>query len=208
MLPFWIFLGLGAVFSVSSFFYLKKSEKKHPLPVSIVMFAVLLGYCVFCLSLDGVWWIKELEYILMISLCIPVAWVDICEKKIPNVLVLAGLIAQIITIVIMFFYDLDYALTYFKSAGIGFLFIAIFCAIGYLVIKNGIGMGDIKLLLVLSIMGGIDNILSILFFSMVVAFFMGLYELIIKKRGKKATIPFGPATLVGTIVTAILSILQ
>ena len=82
--------------------------------------------------------------------------------------------------------------------------ITVFCLLGRLLVKNGIGMGDIKLLLVLAVLGGFDRMFSMLFCAMLVSFFWGLFELIVRKKGKNATIPFGPPIAIGTVLSVIM----
>jgi len=191
-------------FSLLALLYFIKKDKAHCWSMVTAMGLGLIAFSLLCNYLGGISILREIEYLSMIAICFPLAWIDVMEKKIPNTIVLAGLIVQVALFIIWFIYDDGQALDVLKSAGIGLLVICIFCGIGLLIVKNGIGMGDVKLLLVLALMGGIDGILSVLFFTMVVAFFIALFELLVRKKGRKATIPFAPSIMIGVVVTNIL----
>ena len=199
---------IGIAYSLISYWYLKHEKKKYEIHLLVVMGICLTGVSVLTYCLTGISWLKEIEYLSMIAVCFPAAWIDVIEKKIPNKIVLAGLGTQLVIMVLEVITDSSAFLIMLKSRGIALLLILVFCGISLLIIRDGIGMGDVKLFLLLALMGGIDLTLSILFFSMVVAFFMGLYELIIKRQGKKAAIPFAPAILLGVTVTIVLTILS
>ena len=199
---------LGIAYSLVSWLYLKKEKNKYSVLLLVIMGICLILFPIFTYIMGSISWIMEIEYLSMIAVCFPAAWVDASEKRIPNKIILSGLAVQTVIMIIEAIYNSPAFLDSLKSRGIALLLIVVFCGIALLIIKDGMGMGDVKLFLLLALMGGIDLILSILFFSMIVAFFMGLYELIIKKQGKKAAIPFAPAILIGVLFTITLTILS
>lgn len=77
--------------------------------------------------------------------------------------------------------------------------------VAYFLVKNGVGMGDIKLILLMSLYLGIQGIFGVLFMSLIVIFFAGLYLMIIKKRSKREAIPFAPAILAGTVISILVN---
>ena len=90
-----------------------------------------------------------------------------------------------------------------------FIAAAIIVGVSFLctmIIKNSIGFGDIKIFAVLGLFLGISGIFSAVFFSLVVSFVIACYVLITKKKGRKDTIPFGPAIVLGTYLSLFLSI--
>lgn len=197
---------VSIIYTLASFFYLKQNKKPYPKLLLVIMSLTLIAFCIFSFLRNNITLILELEFLSMIALCFPVTWVDIAEKKIPNNILLAGLVVLILLLISrLIFYSQD-ILNVMKSKGLGFLLIAVFCGIGIIIIRDGIGMGDVKLLLLLSLYSGLDIILSVLFFTMVAAFFAALYELIIKRKGRKASIAFAPEILFGVLVTLVLTI--
>ena len=199
---------LGIAYSLASWLYLKREKNKYSLSLLVIMGICLIFFTIFTYISGSISWITEIEYLSMIAVCFPAAWVDASEKRIPNKIIISGLAVQTVIMIIEAVNNSSAFINSLRSRGIALLLIVVFCGISLLIIRDGIGMGDVKLFLLLALMGGIDLILSTLFFSMIVAFFMGLYELIIKKRGKKAAIPFAPAILIGIFLTITLTILS
>ena len=74
-----------------------------------------------------------------------------------------------------------------------------------LVVKNGIGFGDMKLFVVMGLLLGLDGIWGAIFMALIVSFFIALYVLITKKKTRKDAIPFGPALVIGTYLSICLS---
>ena len=72
--------------------------------------------------------------------------------------------------------------------------------------KHGIGMGDIKLLCAVSILGGVYLISGVIFFAMLSCSITAISLLITKKKTIKEGIPFGPFIYLGYIVSIILLI--
>ena len=77
--------------------------------------------------------------------------------------------------------------------------------IGVVIVKSGLGMGDIKLLLVMCLFQGFYGAVSSVFCSLLVAFFISIIALITKKKTRKDTLPFAPAILAGTYLSVFLT---
>lgn len=198
---------VGVVYSALAYIYLNKRYKeKKIIAISMVIpmliiIAVINYLHAFHGSSDC---IEAFEYMTMTAICFPAAWVDAKEKLIPNTIILAGLVCRIVLYIVRFFISAGVLLEVAKNDLLALAVITVFCLLGRLLVKNGIGMGDIKLLLVLAILGGFDRMFSMLFCAMLVSFFWGLFELIVRKKGKNATIPFGPPIAIGTVLSVIM----
>lgn len=201
-----VFILFAVFLSLVSYIYFYKTHRKYGISMAVIMVVLLIAYAIMCriIGLDD--WIFEASFFFMIALTFPLAFIDAMEKKIPNEFVVTGLVIQLGIYTITLIIDTNRLLTNLKSSGIALIIAVVFCVLGMIIVKNGIGMGDVKLLLVIAIMGGMENFISILFFTMVVAFFMGIFELIIKKKGKDASIPFAPAIFAGTLICSVLTI--
>ncbi len=71
------------------------------------------------------------------------------------------------------------------------------------VFKQNIGMGDLKLLAVLSISFGYAGMVSVLFYSVVLALLYGIFMMVLKKKNKNSEIPFVPFITIGSLLTVI-----
>ena len=69
--------------------------------------------------------------------------------------------------------------------------------------KNDFGMGDVKLLTVLSLYFGAENILAVLFLSSLMVAIIGVFFLIRSFSNKKKEIPLSPFILIATIIVSL-----
>lgn len=135
------------------------------------------------------------------------ALVDYKEKKIPNKIILVMLAARFIMLIYEIVTNLDFwidVLTYcLLGAFIGgiIMFLCMFLS------RNGLGMGDIKMFIVVGAYVGSSQILGTMFLAFLVSALGGLALLITKKAGLKDSIPMAPFTCCGVIIEYILLML-
>lgn len=190
--------------STAGFYYIKQRKSRGRVSLLISML-VCLGILIVIRQLFGMKYdLSALRYLFMSAICFPAAWIDVQEKKIPNAIVVCGLILWMGVAISELISDSLLFVDNLKSSGIALAIIAAFCLLGRVIVKNGMGMGDIKLLLVLALLAGNEVVISVLLMTLIGAFFMGLYMLIIKKAGRDATIPFAPAILFGVYAVSVL----
>lgn len=84
------------------------------------------------------------------------------------------------------------------------IMVAIVCGICLLVMKNCMGMGDVKLLMVMGLLQGLTGLVSSVFTSMLILFFVSLFYLISRRKGRKDAVAFAPAVLAGATVSILL----
>jgi len=120
------------------------------------------------------------------------AFLDIRRKCIPNRLILAGACAGIIIRLAAMngAVLLDAALGALCAGG---LFYVIF-----LLARNGIGMGDIKLIACTGFFTGLQQIIPVMVFSVILCGIFGVILLIAGRLHRKSTVPFAPFLLLGT----------
>ena len=124
--------------------------------------------------------------------------------KIPNKILLAGLYLRAVCLIA--------EVILYKKAIIKMLFteflavivIFLICMLLNFIMKNAIGMGDIKLLILMALYIGDSGIIPAIVFSLFVSFFISIYFLITGKKGKKDVIPFAPSVLAGTYLSIFL----
>lgn len=147
----------------------------------------------------------NLKLLTLLNLLIITAVTDFKNHIIPNVIIIAGLIIRIVFAAIEFaIYGADY-FSILKSDAIALAIVAALAFVGVVVIKNGIAMGDIKLLLVMGLFLGMSGFFSALFFALVFAFVLGLFFLITKKKKRKDVLAFAPALFLGTLLAVVLT---
>lgn len=82
--------------------------------------------------------------------------------------------------------------------------ILVFLLFVVMVSKNGFGYGDVKLLTVLSLFLDYGFLLSALLTALLGALGVSVYLLMVKKRDRKASIPFGPFFYFGYIINVLI----
>ncbi len=149
-----------------------------------VLFVV--NYFFFGLSL------KTLAGIVLCSVLVLISFIDIEFKVIPNVIVLPF---TLVGLAFSIFPDLNrwwFPLAF--SAG-AFLFMFII----HLISPRGMGMGDVKLSLMIGAFL-VRNVVTALFLGFLSGAVYGLSLIIIKKKSLKHQVPFGPFISLGSII--------
>lgn len=152
---------------------------------------------------NSVW--VNVKRMVLLSIIWPLAYIDFKTLRIPNLFVIYGLVCRVIILAFEIFLGNEYVWQSLLSEAIAagaLLLAAVLCA---LIIKNGIGFGDMKLFIVMGFMLGLDGIWGAIFLALVVSFFIAAFVLITKKKTRKDAIPFGPALVIGTYLSICLS---
>ena len=165
---------------------------KNKIPLNTLLIEVITGilfvvnYIFFGLS------IKTISGIILCSALILISFIDIEFRIIPNVIILPLIIPGLI---ISIFSNLkEWWMPLAFSVG-AFLFMLII----HLIYPKGMGMGDVKL----SLMVGaflVRNVITALFLGFLAGSIYGLSFIAIKKGKLKQAIPFGPFISIGSIV--------
>jgi len=146
---------------------------------------------------------KTLKYLTMLCVLAAIAWIDYKASKIPNTLLIVLIAARLI----FFIYESIKEPDYIKFNIIQMAFGAFLCLalllLCRIIIRNSIGMGDIKLFAVLGLYFGYD-IINLMFFSFLCTAIYSIYLLLFKKKKKKDSVPMGPFIFLGTILSFIL----
>jgi leader peptidase (prepilin peptidase) / N-methyltransferase len=143
-------------------------------------------------------WSKELLVYGALSLfLVPISFIDLETGFIPDKLTLPASLIGIIFLIVFQIVNWKSALIGAVSGG---LFLLILMALGKAVFKkDAMGMGDVKLLVMIGIYVGFPAVFVALFLGSVAAFFVIAAGLLMKKQSLKSTIPFGPFIAIGSL---------
>lgn len=144
--------------------------------------------------------IWNIKLLVLTGIIFPAAFIDYKEHIIPNKIIGSAILLRIVIWIIEAFIDVERFLAVLKGDIIASVIIVVFFFLCSLIVKNGIGMGDVKLMGIMALYQGLTGIMSSLFFSMLVAFVEAIVLLITHKKNRKDAIAFAPAVLVGTIL--------
>lgn len=177
----------------------------HRVILFCIMLIAMVGLSIYTVHFnDSV----KLPFLLKRAGCMAILWpaaaVDYKEQKIPNKVILMGLIYRLLILIVEIIGYREQLLATVVSEVLSAFIIMVFCFLCRLIVKNGICMGDIKLMMCMGLFLGVYDLLNALFASFVVCFFMALYVLITKKKTKKDAIAMAPSILAGTLIAFIL----
>lgn len=129
-------------------------------------------------------------------------FIDIKAQIIPNGLNMLGFMVGIVYMYFKLLTDInkgiDLLLGMFVGAGI-FLLIALFALVAYK--KEGMGLGDVKLMGMLGLFFGVKNIFQIFILSFTVGAIISVLLLVFKIKKMDEYIAFGPFIVIATIIT-------
>ncbi len=137
-------------------------------------------------------------YSILTILLMTISWIDIKTKKIPNILVIIGVILGLISI----FFNNDINI-YSSMLGAAVLSSAlIFIS---LITKGALGMGDAKIIFVIGLFLGLRTSFSVLLLSIMISGIISLFLLIFRVVKRKTTIPFAPFILISAFYIIIMN---
>ena len=134
------------------------------------------------------------------------AIIDLNTHTIPNLLSLYLIFARVLFIPFEFIYQKEVITTLLLSSAIGGIATFLVLYLIHRITKSGFGMGDVKLLSALGIMVGISSCLTTILFGMIIAALLGIGMILLKRKTRKDSIPFGPFILIGFIISVILGV--
>lgn len=127
-----------------------------------------------------------IPYGILIATLITITFIDLDHQIIPNTINLFALIVFLGSNLTLGYIDWKEALIGSLVGG-GFLFLLVVLSRG-----AAMGMGDVKLMAVLGLFLGWRSALLTLFLSFILGGLFGVLLLLLKRKGRKDAIPFGP----------------
>lgn len=140
------------------------------------------------------------------ALCFAAAITDIKRRKIPNKIVLFGLVVKAVILVFEIIYFSHDALMFTLYAdGLGFLLgFVMLMVIG--ILTKGLGFGDVKLFGVIGLLMGSGGLVGILFVSLLLSAIVGITLIASRKKTLKSAMPMAPFIYLGTLAVECLGI--
>ena len=130
-----------------------------------------------------------------------IGYIDARERIIPNSLIGIGLLFWLALILLDIFVGGTPWLQLLAFSGIGGIVCGGVLLIIALITKSALGMGDVKLFLVLGLLYGLTDAYGILLFSVIAMGFVSIVLLIAKKVTRKSTIPMAPFVIIGFLLS-------
>lgn len=129
---------------------------------------------------------------------------DYHEKLIPNKVILVMLGIRVVLLAFEVFTNLEYWNTVLTYPALGAAIGGIIMAVAMLISRKGVGMGDVKMFVIIGAYVGSTEILSTMFYSFLISAIGGLFLLITRKAGLKDSVPMAPFAFAGVAVEYLL----
>jgi len=126
---------------------------------------------------------------------------DIKTKKIPNILILIMIACWLLISLPMLFTDTDTGIEIFRESVFGFLIGGGLFLFVYVVSSKGLGGGDVKFMAASGLYLGLSGTVTSVLYGTVLAALIGLFLILIKKIGRKDSIPLAPFLFAGILIT-------
>ena len=178
------------------------NKKQWLILVGIVISISILTLCLILLYQSD--WLTCVKHIIFGSFLWVFAHIDAEKHIIPNKLLLILVVIRAIILGLEFFFQSELFKEEIISDAIACVGMIVILALMRLIVKNGIGFGDIKLFAVIGLFFGIKNTLTITFCSFVISFVVSIFFLATKRKSKKDQIAFAPFILSGFLMSTIL----
>jgi leader peptidase (prepilin peptidase)/N-methyltransferase len=150
--------------------------------------------------------IHIINYIILISSLVLLAYIDFKKKIIPNKILLVMLVLRLILIGIEGLLYRDMINSILISSFLGLIVGGGAFLLVSFIHKNSVGMGDIKLVAIIGFYVGIGNLFSCVISSLLISLICGIVLILAKKINKKDLIPFAPFLMLGTFLTLVFSL--
>lgn len=169
------------------------------IPLSMISVAVM--FTLFY-KMETIYILKRL---CLVAILWPVAISDFKELRIPNKLIIYGIVLRLLLLITELIFSFNSILDVIKNEGIAAIGAVIVCVICMILSRGSLGMGDLKLIILMALFLGIEGICYSMFISIFISFVFAIILLILKKKTRKDVIPFAPFILTGTFVSLILT---
>ncbi len=188
-----------------SFYLMRKEMEKKETKITGKQWAYFAGMVVLNITLIAFFWYfygqTDAMYILKrVGLAVFVCGimpVDLKYHRIPNTFILAILIWRTICLLAELIMQKEGLLGTVLQEIIGAVIFFVVIVLCMVVAKNSIGMGDLKLVLVIAACQGLYGVMNTLFIAMIIAFFAAIVLLLTKKKQRKDTLAFAPCIMLG-----------
>lgn len=146
---------------------------------------------------EGIIVLRMASDAVIVAVLIAAAFIDIRTRRIPDRLVLAAATAGLLLM------SVDSGKSWIDSLA-GGLVSGVVMLIIRMITRNGLGLGDVKLLGCTGIYLGLEGALSSMVVAVVLSGIFSLVLICIKRENRKSEIPFAPFILAGTLAAVFL----
>jgi len=138
--------------------------------------------------------------LLLITLSYIAMIIDIKTKRVPNKLVLVMTAGWVFMMVVLLLLDIESGVTSLIDSMYGLLTGGGLFLLVYLISRKGLGGGDVKFMAAAGLYLGFTGTIPAILYGTVIAAITGLVLVMLKKIGRKDTMPLIPFLFIGIIL--------
>ncbi len=205
-------VGTGGMFYVRHYFREKEvkvsdTQKKLFIAGAVLFYAVTAALmAAFTSPKDSTVFVFARDIVLMHCLFY-IAAIDLKLKLIPNRALLAMLIGWAVLTAGQMIAE-GWSAGVLADSILGCVIAGGIFFIGNLISRNGMGMGDVKLMAAAGLYLGFNKVMGLVFWALFLAVIVGIALMIAKKAKIKTTLPLAPFFLCGSVVSNVLYIIS
>ncbi len=171
-----------------------------------VIVASLLSAGAMCMAMRSqILLLDTVKLAVVLLMLLSAMFIDYDTHRIPNLLVLIALGCGTVFLILEFFMEPETFTSILISRIVGLLCCLVIFYLSSRLTKDGLGMGDVKLIAAIGWILGLTIALKTVLLSLFLCTAAALYLLLGKKKNKKDSIAFGPFLFFGYILMLILS---
>ena len=138
---------------------------------------------------------------MIVPLLLPPVIEDIRTREIRNIYWVIIILSKCIFLIVR--RDRDELISSLLGLAVSLLIFIV----SYLILHDGIGLGDVKLLSAVAFFLGLELFLRALLFISVISLLYSTFLLAVKKVTKKTALPFAPFIMAGTFVSTLIEVI-
>lgn len=194
---------LAAPASALTVLFKRISIKEKIVVLIVAGISAIITFILCNASVDIVVMIRYISLLIFLSV---IAIVDGYTHLIPNLYVFSMFGMGAISLLIEFFIYGKGAFTYLAQSLVGIICCLVLFYVLSRLTKDGMGMGDIKVIAAMGWLIGVENTIVAVMFALIICTVVSVILLCGKKKNKNDFIPFGPFLFLGYILMIIICV--
>lgn len=175
--------------------------------IGMIVVAVLMTVVSYKLLNSGMLLVELLRYLSVASILYAIAIIDWKTYKIPNIFVFGLFGVGLVLLIVEILVSADNMLLLLIEKFTGLIICVVLFYLLSRLTKDGIGMGDVKIIATIGWIQGFSMTILAVMFSLFICSVVASFLLIMKKKDKSDKIPFGPFLFLGYISLLMLMII-
>jgi prepilin signal peptidase PulO-like enzyme (type II secretory pathway) len=177
----------------------RKRNKYRIILHSVGVLTILSAWLLLCT--EGMAMFILLKYIIIITFGYVASVLDIKTRCIPNGLVLGMLAVWLVIMAVKLLFNIEEGIRLLVDSLFGLLVGGGLFILVYLLSRKGLGGGDVKFMAAAGLFLGVGKTIPAMLYGSVLAALTGLVLILLKKIGRRDTMPLAPFLYAGILIS-------